>query len=184
MGDYVMDRGADPVASAAAAKWWLFLLMGIAAVVIGVLLLFDLVAAVETLALLVAFGLIVTGVGELVGSGRYRNAFTVAAGVLLIVSGILAVAWPDITLWALAVVTAFGLLLSGGFRLAAALMDRPDGWGWLLAGGLLSVVAGVFALAWPDATILVLAILLGIRMVMYGAVEIWFALGLRQLRPG
>ena len=179
MGDYALDGGRDPVA-ADATRWWLFLLMGIAAVVVGMVLLLDLVVAVETLALFVAAGLIFTGIGELAESGRYRTAWSMAAGVLLIASGILAAVWPGITLWALAVVAAVGLLFSGGLRIAAALMDEFEGRWWILAGGILSVVAGVLALAWPGATVLVLAILLGIRTLFFGLAEIAFALTLRQ----
>lgn len=181
MGDYVLDGRGD-AESGAATRWWLFLLLGIAAVVVGVILLLDLVAAVETLALFVSIGLVVTGVGEIVGSDRYRTVLSIAAGVLLVVAGVLTLFWPGITLWALAVVTAAGLLFSGGLRLAAALVDKPEGMGWLLAGGILSVVVGVMALAWPGATVLVLAILLGMRMIIFGAVEVGMALKLRDLR--
>lgn len=166
----------------ASSRWWLFLILGIASVVLGMILLFDLVVAVETLALFIAFGLVFTGVEELLGSSRYRRTFSIAAGIFLIVAGIVAMAWPGITLWALAVVTAIGLVLSGVVRVAAALMDRPGGWVWLLAGGIISLVVGVMAIAWPDVTVLALAILLGIRMIIFGVVEIASALQLRSLR--
>jgi len=180
MGEWVMDARRSQL-KAATSRWWMFLLFGVAAVVVGLILLFDLVAAVGTLAAFVAFGLIFTGVGELMASSRYRTALSVAAGVLLIAAGVVSLAWPDITLWALAVVTGIGLLLSGAVRLGAALGDRPDGWGWLVVGGALSLVVGVLALAWPGATVLVLAILLGFRLLVFGAVEIAFALGRRDI---
>ncbi|HEY8547195.1 MAG TPA: DUF308 domain-containing protein, partial [Acidimicrobiales bacterium] len=132
---------------AASSRWWLFLIVGIASVVLGMILLFDLVVAVETLALFIAFGLIFSGVEELLGWTRYRRSLSMAAGVLLIVAGIVAVAWPGITLWALAVVTAIGLLVSGAVRAAAALTDKPRGWGWLFVGGAISLVVGVMAIA-------------------------------------
>jgi uncharacterized membrane protein HdeD (DUF308 family) len=180
MGEWVMDvRRSD--LKAATSRWWMFLVLGVAAVVVGLILLFDLVAAVGTLAAFVAFGLIFTGLGELTAASRYRTVLSVAAGVLLIAAGVVALAWPDITLWALAVVTGIGLLLSGAVRLGAALGDKPDGWGWLMVGGILSLVVGIVSLAWPGATVLVLALLLGFRLVVFGAVEIAFALGLRDL---
>jgi uncharacterized membrane protein HdeD (DUF308 family) len=180
MGEWVMDARRSEL-KAASSRWWMFLLLGAAAVVVGLILLFDLVTAVETLAVFVALGLLFTGLGELTASSRYRTMFSVASGVLLVVAGIVALAWPDITLWALAVVTGIGLLLSGAVRLGAALGDKPDGWGWLMVGGALSLVVGIMALVWPGATVLVLAILLGFRLVVFGAVEIAFALGLRDV---
>jgi uncharacterized membrane protein HdeD (DUF308 family) len=180
MGEWVMDARRSQL-KAASSRWWMFLVLGIAAVVVGLILLFDLVTAVRTLVVFVSIGLIFTGLGELSAASRYRTFLSTAAGVLLIVAGIVALVWPDITLWALAVVTGIGLLTSGAVRLAAAIGDKPDGWGWLMVGGALSLVVGVLALAWPGATVLVLAILLGVRLVVYGAVEIAFALGLRDV---
>jgi uncharacterized membrane protein HdeD (DUF308 family) len=41
-------------------------------------------------------------------------------------------------------------------------------WGWLLFFGALMVVAGVFAVAWPGPTVLVLAVLFGIQILVSG----------------
>jgi uncharacterized membrane protein HdeD (DUF308 family) len=60
---------------------------------------------------------------------------------------------------------------------------RVEGWGWLLFGGALSVVVGVLALAWPGATILVMGLLLGARMLLFGLSEIMFGLALHQTHP-
>ncbi len=48
--------------------------------------------------------------------------------------------------------------------------------------GLVSVAAGVLALVWPGVTVLVLAVILGVRTVALGAVEVAFALSLRRLK--
>jgi len=41
-------------------------------------------------------------------------------------------------------------------------------WGWVLAYGVLTLLAGVFVLAWPGATLLVLAILFGAQLIVSG----------------
>lgn len=185
MGEYVISQGEfrRPYDLASAAgRWWMFMALGVAAVAMGVILLVSPSVAVGTLALLIAVGLIFTGLGELAGSGRYRSLWTTVAGVSLIAAGVLTVAWPGITLWVLAVITGAGLVLSGALRLAAAWADRPDGWGWLAVGGGLSAFVGLLAVAWPDVTVLVLALLLGLRMVVFGAAEVAFALALRDIQ--
>jgi uncharacterized membrane protein HdeD (DUF308 family) len=166
----------------ATSRWWLYLALGVLAIVVGVLLLLDLFAAVRTLALLVALGLALTGAGELVSAGRYRSTLGIVAGVALIVAGVLAALWPGITLWVLAVIAGVGLVVSGVARIMGAVSLRLEGWGWLLFGGVVSLVAGVLALLWPDATILALGILLGIRMVMFGVAEVMFAMALHAGR--
>jgi uncharacterized membrane protein HdeD (DUF308 family) len=44
------------------------------------------------------------------------------------------------------------------------------------------VIAGVVCIIWPDATVLVLAILLGLWVIVRGVVAILFALALRSIR--
>ena len=78
-----------------------------------------------------------------------------------------------------------GSAMTFGFRLSDLPPDAfraPPAplWTLLPAVVMLSVVAGVLALAWPGATVLVLAILLGIRTLFFGLAEIAFALTLRQ----
>lgn len=165
----------------ASSKWWVFLALGAVSAVLGIVLMFDLFAAVTTLALLVALGLVVTGVGELMTAGRYRSTLGYVAGGVLVVGGILAAVWPDITLWILAVIVGVDFVISGIARIMGALSLRVEGWGWLLFGGVLSVVVGVLALVWPGATILVLGLLLGIRMLLFGISEIMFGLSLHQV---
>lgn len=160
------------------SKWWLFLALGALSSVLGLILMLDLFAAVTTLALLVALGLVVTGLGELVSAGRYHSKLGVVAGVVLVVGGIVAAVWPDITLWVLAVLVGVDLIIAGIVRIVGALSLRVEGWGWLLFGGGLSVVVGLAALGWPDATILVLGFLLGVRMLLFGIAEIMFGLSL------
>ena len=100
---------------------------------VGVLLLLDLFTAVRTVALLAALGLVLTGASELVAAGRYAACSASSPAVL--VAGGLAAAWPDITLWALAVVAGIGLVVSGVARIMGAVSLRVEGWGWLLVGG-------------------------------------------------
>ena len=166
----------------ATSRWWLYLALGALSIVVGVLLLLDLFAAVRTVALLAALGLVLTGASELVAAGRYRSVLGIIAGAVLVVGGLAAAAWPDITLWALAVVTGIGLVASGVARIMGALSLRVEGWGWLLVGGAISVVVGIMALVWPGATILALGVLLGLRMVVFGVSEVMFALAVHAGR--
>jgi len=166
----------------ASSRWWLFLLLGLVSVGLGVVLMFDLFTAVSTLALLVAISLIAEGVGELVAVGRYRTVLGLVAGLVLLAAGVIAAIWPDITLWVLAVVVGIGLMISGLARIMGALALRVEGWGWLFVAGVLSVAAGVLAVAWPDATILVLGLLLGARILLFGISEIAFGLALHDVR--
>ena len=41
-------------------------------------------------------------------------------------------------------------------------------WGWVLAYGIITLLAGVAVLAWPGVTLLVVAVLLGVQLIVSG----------------
>src|ERR1700712_1570756 len=91
----------------------------------GIVLLIHPVAAAGALALLIGGGLVAAGVFEIVvewGSG-HRGIF-VTLGGLLVVGGLLAVAWPRVTLFTLAVITGLTLIVHGLVRVIVALAAR------------------------------------------------------------
>jgi uncharacterized membrane protein HdeD (DUF308 family) len=176
-----METGVTPLIR----KWWLVLVLGIALVVIGVLLLVNTDAAAFTLALLVAMGLFLAGIDSIVEAQRHRvrwPSYLMAA--LWIVVGVIALVWPDVTLWALAVTVGIGFLVGGIAEawFALRMHQALPGWGWWLLAGVLSVIAGVLCIIWPDATVLVLAVLLGLWVIVRGVVAILFALALHSIR--
>jgi len=57
-------------------------------------------------------------------------------------------------------------------------------WGWVLAYGILTLVAGVVVLAWPGETLLVLAVLFGIQLIVSGIFRFVAALASTDLTGG
>ena len=41
-------------------------------------------------------------------------------------------------------------------------------WGWVLGFGIITVAAGIAVLAWPAETLLVIAVVFGIQLVVFG----------------
>jgi uncharacterized membrane protein HdeD (DUF308 family) len=148
-------------------------LFGGAAVVVGGVLLFNPAAAARTLALLLGLALVVGGCLEIaLGWDTDRRVLTTVLGAVLVVGGLLAAFWPDVTLWTLAVLTGVSLLLHGIGRIAVGLLERSEipGWGWLVLAGFVNAVFGVLVLAWPEATVLVLSLLLGAQILTFGVI--------------
>lgn len=174
----------DAVVRQVARRWPWYVVGGLAVSVIGLLLLINIFDAVATLALLVALGLAMQGVDELLNAWRYQPRWpSYLLGVLHIVIAVWAVAWPDITLWALAVVVGIGFIVSGVAELVLLRQfhdDVANRWVFVVLA-LVTIVTGVLALAWPGATILVLAILLGARVFVEGLSLLMFGLGLRRI---
>jgi uncharacterized membrane protein HdeD (DUF308 family) len=51
---------------------------------------------------------------------------------------------------------------------ADVLMRVGHHWGWLMAFGIVTVVAGVLVIAWPGHTLIVIAVLFGIQLIVAG----------------
>ena len=102
-------------------------------------------------------------------------------GLLAIAIGIVSVAWPDVTVGAFVIlfaVYAFVMAASDAVRAFASDRAGPVA-GWLLLS-LLSLAAGIVALAWPGITALVLAIWIGIWALVTGFGEVAMAFGTNE----
>jgi uncharacterized membrane protein HdeD (DUF308 family) len=94
-------------------------------------------------------------------------------GVAATLVGILALAWPGVTVFALVILFAVYAFVAGGLQTIRAFSSDTAGpvFGHLLLG-LVSLAAGVIALAWPLPTALVLVLIVGTWAVISGLVEI------------
>jgi uncharacterized membrane protein HdeD (DUF308 family) len=147
-------------------------LLGLAAFVVGVVLLFDPVAAARSLALLLGLSFVIGGllemaVGLAAGRGRWVS---LVLGAILVIGGILAVVWPGLTLFTLALITGLSLIIHGAARVGVAMLARHEipGWGWHALAGAVNVVVGALAIAWPEATVRVLSFVLGLQIAAFG----------------
>jgi uncharacterized membrane protein HdeD (DUF308 family) len=157
--------------------------LGLAALVIGVVLLFDPVAAAHTLALLIGLALVIGGLLEIaVGWDSGRRMASVVLGAVLVIGGILAAVWPGATLFTVAFITGLSLIVHGAVRVGVAIVARHEipSWGWLALAGAVNVVVGVVAIAWPQATVFVLSFVLGLQIAVFGLLLLCAAF----LRPG
>ena len=85
-----------------------------------------------------------------------------ARGSLAVAVGIIALAWPSVTVLALVILFAIYAFIAAGLQAARAFSSRNAGpvIGHLLLG-LADLAAGAVALAWPGPTALVLVLIVG-----------------------
>lgn len=147
-------------------------LLGVAAIVLGIVLLFNPVAAAHSLALLIGLALAIGGLLEMaVGwAAAKRRWASFVLGAVLVIGGVLAAFWPGITLFTLALIIGLSLIIHGAARIGLAVVARAEiaGWGWLALAGAVNMLIGVLAIAWPEATVLVLSLILGAQIAAFG----------------
>jgi uncharacterized membrane protein HdeD (DUF308 family) len=95
-------------------------------------------------------------------------------GVLAIIVGIIALAWPGVTVLALVILFAVYAFIDAGLQVARAFSSGGAGpvFGHLLLG-LVDLAAGIVALVWPGPTALVLVLVVGIWAFVGGCFEIF-----------
>ena len=171
---------------ALAARWWILVIRGLAAIVFGIL---TFVAPRSSLyALVIIWGAyaIVDGVSALffaVWRGRHgmRWGWWVFHGIVGIAAGLLTFVWPGMTALVLVTVIAVWAVLTGTTALVAAIsLRRIISGEWLLATvGVLSLAAGVLLFVYPRSGALALVWVIGAYAIAAGS--LLTALGLRLL---
>ncbi|HZQ88182.1 MAG TPA: DUF308 domain-containing protein [Acidimicrobiales bacterium] len=99
-------------------------------------------------------------------------------GLLALGVGIVALAWPGVTVLALVVMFAFYAFVSAGAQAVEAFSSRTAGpvVGHLLLG-LVDIAAGAIAVAWPGPTALVLVLVVAFWAIATGLIELVAAFG-------
>jgi uncharacterized membrane protein HdeD (DUF308 family) len=96
----------------------------------------------------------------------------IARGILAVIVGIVALAWPSATVLALVILFAIYAFTASGLQVMQAFSSAK---GWPVIGhlllGLVDLAAGIIALAWPGPTALVLVLVVGVWAIIAGLVE-------------
>jgi len=113
-----------------------------------------------------------------------RNwGWIVLRGVTAVLFGLLAIAWPAMTLTVLVLLWGAYALVDGVFALMTAFKVKVDGkpmWP-LVVLGLFGIAAGVLTFLWPGITAIALLALIATWAIVTGVLEIVAAVRLRKL---
>ena len=112
-----------------------------------------------------------------------RNWWMLALrGLLAIIFGLIALFFPGIALFAFIFVFAAYAIIDGIVAVIVAVRERGSlsRWGWVLFEGILSILAGILAFAYPGITALVLLYIVAVWAIVTGIMEIVAAFVLRE----
>ena len=104
---------------------------------------------------------------------KSQSTSLILRGILAIAVGIMALAWPKVTVLVLVILFAVFAFIAASLEAMRAFSSESAGpvAGHLLLG-LVDIAAGVVALVWPGPTALVLVLVVGCWAVAAGVIEI------------
>lgn len=168
--------------------WGWVLFFGIVTVGLGIVVLVWPDKTIVVVAVLFGIQLVIAGIFRFVSALAIDDApggtraLLALLGVLAFIVGIYALRHVNVTIAALALLLGIFWIVNGVIELFTAIGHREmPGRGWTIILALLSIVAGVVVLAYPDISLVALAIVLGIWLVALGVIEIALAFKLRAL---
>ncbi len=163
---------------------WL-MAMGVAMIILGA---FSFVVAMATTLVSVVF----LG-GLLLLAGVFQFAFAITSGrwsgfglhlllaILYGISGLFLILNPLMGAATLTLFLAFIFVTSGLFRILTSISIRYPSWGWVMIGGIVTILLGVYiVLNLPQVSLFLLGTLLGIDLIFFGAHLVAFGVGLRR----
>jgi uncharacterized membrane protein HdeD (DUF308 family) len=168
-----------------ADKWWLFLVTGILWLFFSLMVLqFDL-ESVAAIGYLAGFAFIVAGLNEfmIIAAVRGWRWLHAALGVLFVITGFGALAWPGRTFLVLANLVAWFLLFKGTFDVIIAFATRGQELWWvLLVVGILNIVIAFWAAGYPGRSAVFLILWVGISALTRAFTELVLAFQLRSMK--
>jgi uncharacterized membrane protein HdeD (DUF308 family) len=149
-------------------------LLGIITIILGILAISAPLITGLSIALLVGVLVLAGGVTRIVWALRAgsfgKGLLRFAIGALTVICGIVLVTDPLVASGILTILLAVYFVLDGVAEIVGAFHVRPvSGWGWLLVGGIISLLLGV--MIWrqfPLSGAWAIGVLLGFRLLLVG----------------
>jgi uncharacterized membrane protein HdeD (DUF308 family) len=169
------------------SNWVWFFILGIAMVVLGSIAISWACLATITVTATWLFGFLLlgSGIAEIVHSfwvGRWSGTLVhLLIGVLYIMVGFLIIDQPENAAVQLTLLIAIFLMVSGVFRIIAAVSEQFTGWGWVMLNGIVTFFLGLMIYKqWPASSLWVIGLFIGIDLIFNGWSWIMLSLGLRR----
>lgn len=143
---------------------WSLVLRGLIGLALGIFIIVRPLASVAALALVIAIWALISGITQIVHAVELRRL--VPHWWLVLIGGLISTGfglaalyfYPALSLTFAVVWTSYWFLLTGFFGIYAGIQERRLGmpWGWTVAFGALGVLAGLYAIMVPPATLAVI----------------------------
>ncbi len=163
--------------------WWLVMLFGLAVFCVGAFFVISPHETLSTFTVIAGIFLLVNGVIAILGSifGRSEGRGLLAMiGVLSVIAGLVLIKKPFDTLVVFVLILGVWFIVAGVVRFVEAIgeLDRRAA---NMGVAILDMIAGILILSWPSLGLATLAVIIGIVLLLRGAVFVAAAWEMRRL---
>ncbi|HME01432.1 MAG TPA: DUF308 domain-containing protein [Solirubrobacteraceae bacterium] len=179
-----MSTFADAEVDRFEGLWWLVMLLGVAVLGVGVFFVGSPHETLSTFTVIAGILLLVDGVVAIVASiaGRGEGRGMLAMiGALSAIAGLVLIKKPFGTLVVFILIFGVWLIVAGVVRFVAA-FGEPEGRAGNIAIAIFDVIAGIVILSWPAPSLATLAVIIGIVLIFRGI--LWIGAGWQLRRLG
>jgi len=170
--------------------WWALALRGVFALAIGLFILWRPFDSIAAFALVIAWWALFSGIIQVVHAFELHTAYS--KWWLLLISGLIGIAfgiaalyyYPTLSLAFAVLWVTWWLFVSGILAVIVAVWERRIGikWGWTLAFGIVCILAGIFALMSPPATLAAIMGLIAAFAIISGVLNLIGAFSLSSFK--
>jgi len=164
--------------------WGLMLVLGLVSVVVGLVAISSVFVA--TLASVMVLGglLVIVGITEVIHAITVRNlkgfAIHLLSAAIYLVGGIFMLEDPVQAAAVLTLIISAALFVAGVLRIVIAATTQFHGWSWVMFNGVVDLVlAGMILAKWPDSSLWVIGLFVGIDLMLQGWSWVFLALTVR-----
>jgi uncharacterized membrane protein HdeD (DUF308 family) len=163
--------------------WWLVMLFGLAVFCVGAFFVISPHETLSTFTVIAGIFLLVDGLLAILGSIFTRSegrGLLAMIGVLSVIAGLVLIKKPFDTLVVFVLILGVWFIVAGVVRFVEAIgeLDRRAA---NMGVAILDMIAGIVILSWPSLGLATLAVIIGIVLLLRGAVFIAAAWEMRRL---
>lgn len=168
------DAVAAPVAHAVKKDSTMLLALGVLTVILGFFAMMSPMMTGMTVAVMIGILLIIAGIARGIFAFKAQSwgkgILAFLLGLLTLIVGFYMVTRPGVAVASLTLFLAAYFIVDGIFEVIEAFQLKPiDGWGWMLFGGIVSVLLGFMIWRqWPISGAWAIGILVGIKLIFGG----------------
>ena len=186
-----VDNDPFDVVKSAGRSWGWVTAFGVLSIILGVIITIRPKHTVGFFALIFGIWLFIGGLYYIVkaiaahdesGGGRFALALL---GLLSVLVGLLVLHHRFQTVAIVGFIVGIFWVIGGLAQVFAGFESPPGQRGWLIAIGTLGTIVGIITLVYPGLSLVIIAVLIGIWLILFGILQLVVGLQLRKLgHPG